>query len=84
MLGPRFRLRTLLIVVAIAALGLAGWRWADRWRFCTAKARQHEATARFHRAAGDRVRAEVSGGLAVAYRQAAYRPWEPLPREFVW
>lgn len=54
---PRFRLRTMLILVAIAALVPAGWRLFEREKYCLDRARSYRTLAsqneRFFRDMGE-------------------------------
>ena len=91
MVRPKFRVRTMVVLVAVIALGLWGEQMRRRRAYCLEMADKHQK----------RIRAEFSTGglidldevpmrqahvrwhrtLRAAYLRGAGRPWETVPPE---
>ncbi len=73
---PRFRIRTLMILVALVALGLAAGVFYQRSKDFAARAWDHEANGSI---VSDSELVRYHFAMAEKYHAAARRPWISVP-----
>lgn len=72
MCQPRYRLRTLLVAVAVVAVALGGWRLWERWGWCRSRARNYPNVAEeLHKIRSRAVEAEQYDRLGREFETAA-------------
>src|SRR5262249_51069267 len=75
----QIRLRTFLILVALLALGVFGWKMWRRRQYCLEMAAYYDGSPAYFFPKHGRPKRLTS--LILTYRHVADHPWLPLPRE---